>query len=61
MKKRPKKRKKENSPVTRKPGRKLDMYGDKIRIPDDFNAPLPDEILDAFEGKAEEGGKPDQY
>lgn len=30
------------------------MYGDKIKIPDDFNAPLPDEILDAFEGKLEE-------
>ena len=23
----------------------------KIRIADDFNAPLPDDILDAFEGK----------
>ena len=25
-------------------------YGDTIRIADDFDAPLPDEILDAFEG-----------
>jgi len=23
----------------------------RITIPDDFNAPLPDDILDAFEGK----------
>lgn len=23
----------------------------KIEVPDDFNAPLPKEILDAFEGK----------
>lgn len=29
----------------------LGFYGDKIKIPDDFDAPLPDEILDAFEGK----------
>jgi prevent-host-death family protein len=26
------------------------MYGDTIKIADDFDAPLPDEILDAFEG-----------
>ena len=25
-------------------------YGDSIKIADDFDAPLPDEILDAFEG-----------
>lgn len=25
-------------------------YGDTIKIADDFDAPLPDEILDAFEG-----------
>lgn len=34
------------------------MDGDRIRIADDFNAPLPDVILDAFEGKTEnEHGK----
>lgn len=26
-----------------------------IRIAEDFDAPLPDEILDAFEGRADEG------
>jgi prevent-host-death family protein len=31
--------------------RQLGFYGDTIRIPDDFDAPLPDEILDAFEGR----------
>jgi len=25
-------------------------YGDSIKIADDFDAPLPDDILDAFEG-----------
>jgi prevent-host-death family protein len=30
--------------------RALGIYGDTIRIADDFDAPLPDEILDAFEG-----------
>jgi len=25
-------------------------YGDTIKIADDFDAPLPDEILDAFDG-----------
>jgi prevent-host-death family protein len=32
-------------------GRKLGMYEGKFVVPDDFDAPLPDEILDAFEGK----------
>src|ERR1700739_2201744 len=31
----------------RKPS--LGAYGDTIKIADDFDAPLPDEILDAFE------------
>lgn len=31
--------------------RKLGFYGDSIRIADDFDAPLPDEILDLFEGR----------
>jgi prevent-host-death family protein len=34
-----------------KPKRQLGFYGDTIKIADDFNAPLPDEILDAFEGR----------
>ena len=32
--------------------RQLGFYGDTIKIPDDFDAPLPDEILDAFEGRS---------
>ena len=28
----------------------LGAYGDAIKIADDFDGPLPDEILDAFEG-----------
>ena len=34
-----------------KPVRKLGIYGDTIKIADDFDAPLPDEILDLFEGR----------
>ena len=37
--------------VTDKPVRKLGAYGDTIKISDDFDAPLPSEILDAFEGR----------
>lgn len=32
-------------------GRKLGMFRGKFVVPDDFDAPLPEEILDAFEGK----------
>jgi prevent-host-death family protein len=39
-------------PVPKKSKRKLGFYGDAIKIADDFDAPLPDDILDAFEGKA---------
>lgn len=31
--------------------RQLGFYEGKFTVPDDFDAPLPDEILDAFEGK----------
>jgi prevent-host-death family protein len=31
--------------------RLLGFYGGKFTVPDDFDASLPDEILDAFEGK----------
>lgn len=34
------------------PKRKLGAYGDTILIADDFDAPLPDEIVGAFEGRA---------
>jgi prevent-host-death family protein len=33
-------------------GRKLGMFKGKFFVADDFDAPLADEILDAFEGKA---------
>jgi len=36
---------------TAKPIRKLGIFGDTIKIPDDFDAPLPDEILELFEGR----------
>jgi prevent-host-death family protein len=39
-------------PVPQEPsGRKFGMLQGKFTVPDDFDAPLPDEILDAFEGK----------
>ena len=31
--------------------RKLGFFRGEMSIPDDFDAPLPDNILDAFEGK----------
>ena len=35
-----------------KPGkRRLGILGGRINLPDDFDAPLPDDILDAFEGR----------
>jgi len=37
--------------ATPKPIRKLGIFGDTIKIPDDFDAPLPDEILELFEGR----------
>ena len=41
------------APVEAKKGKgRLGFYEGKFTVPDDFDAPLPDEILDAFEGKA---------
>ncbi|MGH9741319.1 MAG: type II toxin-antitoxin system Phd/YefM family antitoxin [Candidatus Acidiferrum sp.] len=37
--------------------RKLGMFRGKFVVPDDFDAPLPEEILDAFEGKKKRSGK----
>jgi prevent-host-death family protein len=34
-----------------KPERKPGFLKGKLHTPEDFDAPLPDEILDAFEGK----------
>ena len=40
------------SPVpANKPRRQFGAYGDTIQIADDFDAPLPNEMLDAFEGR----------
>jgi len=37
--------------LSRKPVRQLGAYRGLLKIRDDFDAPLPDEILDAFEGR----------
>ncbi|OGA00873.1 MAG: hypothetical protein A3H35_18515 [Betaproteobacteria bacterium RIFCSPLOWO2_02_FULL_62_17] len=37
---------------TVKPKRQPGFLKGKIKIADDFDAPLPDDLLDAFEGKA---------
>ena len=34
-----------------KPPRRLGLLDGQIRVPDDFNASLPEAILDAFEGR----------
>lgn len=34
-----------------KPRRILGMMAGRIRVSEDFNAPLPDQILDAFKGR----------
>lgn len=31
--------------------RKLGLLAGKLRVPDDFDEPLPDDVLDAFEGR----------
>ncbi len=36
---------------TRPKNRRLGLLDGKCKIPDDFNAPLPDEILAEFEGR----------
>ena len=39
-------------PVRSTTERRPDQYLDRIWIADDFDAPLPDELLDAFEGRS---------
>jgi prevent-host-death family protein len=40
------------TPIERgKPPRRLGLLDGQIRVPDDFNAPLPEAVLDAFEGR----------
>jgi hypothetical protein len=55
VKRNPKKLLKKNKRVPKKGKRKLGIYGGKIIIPDDFDAPLPDEILDLFEAPIDLG------
>ena len=42
----------------RKTKRKLGVYGDTIKIADDFDGPLPEEILRAFEGELDPEDNP---
>jgi prevent-host-death family protein len=35
----------------KRPKRRLGGLAGKVRIPEDFDAPLPDDVLDAFEGR----------
>lgn len=37
-------------PVGKSKGRRIGAMKGKLAIPDDFDAPLPDDLLDAFEG-----------
>ncbi len=37
--------------TSQKSKRKLGALAGKLRVPENFDAPLPDEILDAFEGR----------
>jgi prevent-host-death family protein len=39
------------SPIGQRRPRKLGLLDGQLRIPDDFNAPLPDAVLAAFEGR----------
>jgi prevent-host-death family protein len=40
------------APVTEEQaGRKLGMFRGQMRIPEDFDAPLPEHVLKAFEGR----------
>jgi antitoxin (DNA-binding transcriptional repressor) of toxin-antitoxin stability system len=39
-------------PVTKSRGRRrLGLLDGKVRVPDDFNEPLPDSVIRAFEGR----------
>ena len=39
------------TPKVDRPRRRLGTLAGKMAIPDDFDAPLPDDVLDAFEGR----------
>jgi prevent-host-death family protein len=34
-----------------RPKRRLGILAGRMKVPEDFDAPLPDDILDAFEGR----------
>ena len=38
-------------PMRKPTRRKLGLLADRLIVPDDFDAPLPDEVLAAFEGR----------
>jgi prevent-host-death family protein len=38
-------------------GRKFGTFKGKFEVPDDFDAPLPDDIVDVFEGKPKRARK----
>jgi len=39
------------SPIGQRRRRKLGLLDGQLRIPDDFNAPLPDDMVAVFEGR----------
>lgn len=39
-------------PMTKLKGKRVGAMKGKLAIPDDFDAPLPDDLLDSFHGKA---------
>ena len=38
-------------PIDKRAKRKLGLLAGRLMVPDDFDAPLPDEVLAAFEGR----------
>jgi len=38
-------------PIDKRAKRKLGLLAGRLIVPDDFDAPLPDEVLAAFEGR----------
>jgi antitoxin (DNA-binding transcriptional repressor) of toxin-antitoxin stability system len=39
----------------KKEPRVLGIFRGQLNVPDDFDAPLPDDLLDLFEGRAKKG------
>ena len=38
------------APTDQRPRRKLGLWAGEMKVPDDFNEPLPDDVLASFEG-----------